>query len=891
MPLVATAGGYVPAVPGAYDGDDSSYWGEEEAPEVDAYEPGFDPLPIRDFGEMDRFRSRKARPHARPADPAAARRVVLERERLLEMATRAMLPAEEVERREEADRLYALGKANERADDRAREARARRARAEEEIEKLRASNEAAERLEEEAREAEELLRQAQEEARERAFEEVRRRAAADDEEEAAGVRRAVGASQARQASLARMREEVKAAGGFMNYLSSRAPREVAEMNTDYETRQARDARLGADVGVRTLMADPTPELPGRVAGAFMGVYTDLLDGAFHGADEDFAVVEDKVTQRPVLVRKMPPPVAGEVPAMPGPDYETGMPVNVDWGRNDLPEVRFIYRLQAVLLTALGVVRLRVVMPRPTSNIGAVAGAVREVVGLFVGAVRDLDVVVVMRSPEERRRDAGPAQMFNVAVAADRVGDIGGMEALYASVWQKGGNMLRSHDNYSTDRVEDQPAATFDHVDIFLYSDFLMAGCVNTHFPGYSDLLKKKWVKMPYMSKAGSNNCVFECLQQHVVESSEEGEDAAPTLAHLREAAGCPRNQMCDRAQLRALCRQVRVECAVYRLGRPEAEEDRSLVGGEYTSFVEAFVEVYRLRKNRVNNFPAMNLLVHEQHCYLLDPRCLGSVRCVWCSKTFAPGKREFHRERCHFCDACKSEYYLKPDAPQRHSCNSARLAAANRERGLDTRIDYGYKIVEPSRKAEDSEDTKDVHVAYFDLETFREQPYVGERVYAGYLINDDMRTEDRRKHMMYGKDTLQQMVVHLREWSEILDAETREKVESCERESDKRKVKPVMGYLVMYNGGKFDHFLMMNELVAQRVPVSEIIMQNGSLMSFTMFGNIRMFDLIRLANTHARTFTLLLTHIIPTGLPWDRLKGLVRISAAPPRRVISITRR
>jgi hypothetical protein len=254
--------------------------------------------------------------------------------------------------------------------------------------------------------------------------------------------------------------------------------------------------------------------------------------------------------------------------------------------------------------------------------------------------------------------------------------------------------------------------------------------------------------------------------------------------------------------------------------------------------------------NRRNNGKStIQLWMNDYHSVLITKNSVISKRrCMICGKFLSnsPNTLTKHEKKCKMCSVCKSSYWVSEKKP--HICRESRLLHQAMEEQKDYHQkdskDMSVKFVTPIENALDATYTGETHVCYADFETFHTKENTGENVYAAYTLNKDMYGEEGK--MFVGPTSIERFIDEIHLWSQHLyDVYAKFQPEGSSPLGRKKKKPPIVGTLVMFNGGRFDHFFIMNELVKRSVTVEKIVMKNGALMSFIMFGNVQVFDLCR----------------------------------------------
>lgn len=469
--------------------------------------------------------------------------------------------------------------------------------------------------------------------------------------------------------------------------------------------------------------------------------------------------------------------------------------------------------------------------------------------------------------------------WRVTIAETDVTD--GFDGLSAAVRQKLQEWANNHERYTSENPAgvDNLAGTLSYVDVFIRNDNLRMGCIDKVMSGYYNLLRWKSIWLPNTNK-NSNDCFFACINRLFPEH---------TIETLRAMAQCPGKKMVTGPQVERVATELGVVITIYRKTRAEPGDPcRFTVYAKYglkavnQNLLEALSLIVsenttattsRALPPQAEEIREVNLWEQDNHCALiLDKRALRSEFCIYCGKAFKTGSLEAHYNQCKYCTVCRSSWWDNGKKP--HTCNANQLAynamLLDKNMGSTKWVQRGgyEKCVEPGKNTNEKEDLSGENVAFADFETFRPADSPVEVVYAGCLsyktessattrsscsnsnnteYDPDTDMEGYEMFLSKGPDTISDFVNNLSVWSNKLYG-ARDKLIGQNRSRPGKKAKnaaEVIGTLVMYNGSRFDSFFLLNELVKRGIQIEDLALSNGAILSFKMFGNLRVFDLCR----------------------------------------------
>jgi hypothetical protein len=414
--------------------------------------------------------------------------------------------------------------------------------------------------------------------------------------------------------------------------------------------------------------------------------------------------------------------------------------------------------------------------------------------------------------------------------------------------------LAKNDEYKQNT--DGTLIDFDFVDMVVTIDDRY-GCCDA--PVFINQRMDKYLYRPLVSAKSSNNCVLECFLRH-----SKVVNRGPTW--LRKRLRVRKGEMLGPREIQKLCNMFGVKCRAYKLVKytsadshevrghaggleldseflpdPDAEdvlegddeEDEIVYGDEMDDGGDEAVEVSEY----------VEVVAHNGHFALIEnPQILNMRRCGICGKFFLKRNMAAHFLKCRFCQICRSAFMVGSKKP--HDCSNVMPRRATDHLSTDEleseKIRKQVKWVDKDKDGYDC--MKDVGFA--DFETFRPPGTPAEAVYATFLRVDSISMREMDK----GEDAISLFVDHLEEWA----ASFNNHEDEPEPQDGKKKKEMKYLTLVFFNGGKFDHFFLIKEVIRRGKQVDKIIFNGGALLSFVLFGKIRMFDIYRFVNCSLR---------------------------------------
>lgn len=410
--------------------------------------------------------------------------------------------------------------------------------------------------------------------------------------------------------------------------------------------------------------------------------------------------------------------------------------------------------------------------------------------------------------------------------------------------------LMDSEQYKSDDTE--TVFDFEFVDMVVTVDD-NNGCVDQ--PVFLNQKLDVFLYKPLVSPKGSNNCVLEAFLKY-----SRVKNRGPKW--LRKHMGLRKGDMLGPEEIQRLCNMFGVKCSVYIVVKyhdrdshavrghagglelqaeysPDRESEETLEGDDDEDEVEYGDEVDVDGDEAVEVGDHMEAISHNGHFALIENRkILDHRRCGFCGKFFLQRNMAAHLLKCRFCDQCKVSYSIGAKKP--HNCNDTRRLPVRQDDAQEASVVMERRYVSYKAKPDEKEGyNSHVDVGFADFETFRPPGKVADEVYATFfrIGGSDVRELDK------GPDSLSSFVDRLQQWADSFD--------DIVVEAGGKKRKRFLT-LVFFNGGKFDHFFLMREVVKRQGSVDKIIFSNGALLSFILFGKIRLFDMYRFVHTSLR---------------------------------------